>query len=430
VTTPAGERTSNGRGDKLADHRTERSLLGAMLISRAAVNAAADVTQAAHFHHPAHGPIYDAILAVHSAPGGGGADVRTVTDELARRGQLDQIGGTPALIACQAEAPAVSNAARYAGIVARYAHLRDLRATFGRSLADVADPTDPPDVIAERARAALDELAARFAGADHGPRGLAAFRAQDHREQREDVIPGVLRRGRTLVLTGMPGNGKSLFVLQSALAPACGINPLTLGIMPRRRTLYVQLENEPDEEQDRIEGMLAGRNGELVDESLVDVQVRQGGVDLTTPAGAAWLRSLVRSWRPDLLCIGPYKNMHSGVAPVGASDRHAALAKAVHQPLDRIRREFGCAIVLEAHPTREADPSSDNPTDFLPAGGSEMERWTGLGLCLMRTERAGRYRLGAWREPRRLGTRLPGEMVRRQGSGWVWAPTDPHLHDG
>jgi RecA-family ATPase len=247
---------------------------------------------------------------------------------------------------------------------------------------------------------------------------------QDHEPQRVDVIPGVLRRQRVCTLTGMPGQGKSLMVLQSALALACGVNPFTLKPAPCKRTLYVQLENEPDEEQDRIEGMLSGRWGKQLDESLVDVQVRTGGIDLTTSPGRAWLRGLVRTWQPDLVCIGPYKNMHAGIAPVGASDRHAALAKAIQQPLDQIRREFGCAFLIEAHPTREADRDSDNPMDFLPAGGSEMERWTALGLCLMGTEKAGTYRLGAWREPRRHHTDLPGGMVRRDGPGWVWAPND------
>ncbi len=119
---------SSRRGsDRTPPHNldAEESLLGAMLLSRDAVNAATETgVSAADFYKPAHGHVFEAITSLYSA--GEPVDPVTVGEELARAGLLEAIGGPGVLASLLASTPATSNAARYARIVEEHALLRRL----------------------------------------------------------------------------------------------------------------------------------------------------------------------------------------------------------------------------------------------------------------------------------------------------------------
>jgi len=94
----------------------EESVLGALLLSRDAVNSVAEMgLVTGDFYKPAHQHVYDAIRTLTAT--GQPVDVVTVADELRRAGLLDELGGSPYLIELQARTPAISNAGRYAKIV-------------------------------------------------------------------------------------------------------------------------------------------------------------------------------------------------------------------------------------------------------------------------------------------------------------------------
>ncbi|MGH9266834.1 MAG: DnaB-like helicase N-terminal domain-containing protein [Acidimicrobiales bacterium] len=102
----------------------EESLLGAMLLAPGAIAAAAATVTADDFYRPAHGHIFETIVAMvaRRVP----VDPVTVADELARRDLLGAIGGPAVLLTLQAGTPSTSSAARYATIVARCAGQRRL----------------------------------------------------------------------------------------------------------------------------------------------------------------------------------------------------------------------------------------------------------------------------------------------------------------
>jgi replicative DNA helicase len=104
--------------------QAEESVLGAMLLSRDAVAAAAEVVAAGDFYKPAHGHVFEAITTLVAR--GEPVDPVTVADELRRADLLDAIGGPQALLSLQANTPATSNAGRYARIVEEHALLRRL----------------------------------------------------------------------------------------------------------------------------------------------------------------------------------------------------------------------------------------------------------------------------------------------------------------
>jgi replicative DNA helicase len=115
--------------------RAEESVLGAMLLSRDAIAAVADILQADHFYKPAHGHICKAIFHLYST--GEPVDAVTVSDELKRAGLLDEIGGQSVLLDLQASTPAICNAYHYAKIVEEHALLRRL-VVVGNEITEMA----------------------------------------------------------------------------------------------------------------------------------------------------------------------------------------------------------------------------------------------------------------------------------------------------
>lgn len=114
---PAGRRIPQ-------DLEAEESLLGAMLLSRDAIAVGVETCTADDFYKPVHGYIFDAIVSLYGQ--GEPADPITVADELRRANLFDSVGGSGALVALQANTPAVSSASRYARIIEEHSLLRKL----------------------------------------------------------------------------------------------------------------------------------------------------------------------------------------------------------------------------------------------------------------------------------------------------------------
>lgn len=127
--------------------------MGAMLLSRDAVNAVAEAgVRVEHFYKPAHQHVFDAIRGL--LTGGGPVDPVTVADELRRVGLLEEIGGLDFLLQLQNSTPVIGNATRYAKIVVDTAALRRLIGVASE-IAEIAY-TEPDDVAK-----ALDDAESR-----------------------------------------------------------------------------------------------------------------------------------------------------------------------------------------------------------------------------------------------------------------------------
>ncbi|MDX6540917.1 MAG: replicative helicase [Gaiellales bacterium] len=106
------------------DLDAEQSVLGAMLLSEAAVSEATEVLKPEDFYRGGHGEIFAAMVDLYqsSEP----IDQVSVCDRLDQRGSLDQVGGRPSVFALAEAVPVVTNARRYAEIVKEMALLRGL----------------------------------------------------------------------------------------------------------------------------------------------------------------------------------------------------------------------------------------------------------------------------------------------------------------
>src|SRR6516162_8119865 len=90
----------------------EESVLGAMMLSPGAIGTVGEILDAGDFYRESHAKIYRAALALEqrSEP----VDAITLTDELDRRGELEQVGGRVRIHELAALVPASANVAHYA----------------------------------------------------------------------------------------------------------------------------------------------------------------------------------------------------------------------------------------------------------------------------------------------------------------------------
>lgn len=141
------------------DVKSEEALLGAILIAPAATKNVA--VKPDDFYNLKHGLIWDAAL---KCANNGGADPITVAAELARRGQLEEIGGRDRLALLAGTVPAAGNASAYAKRVAETAEYRRMRRS-ATALLDAVTKADDT-AIAQ----ALDTLGhpIRFVDVDSG----------------------------------------------------------------------------------------------------------------------------------------------------------------------------------------------------------------------------------------------------------------------
>jgi len=138
----------------------EESVLGALLLSRDAINVVAEMgLTAGEFYKPAHQHIYDAIRSLTGS--GEAVDVVTVADELRKSGLLEELGGTSYLVELQARTPAISNAQRYAKIVQDTALARRLIAVSSEIAEMAYGEGDDVTRILDQAESKMFDVAER-----------------------------------------------------------------------------------------------------------------------------------------------------------------------------------------------------------------------------------------------------------------------------
>ena len=104
------------------DLDAERAVIGAMLVSEAAVSVVGESLAAEDFYSETHRVLYGAMMRLYSR--GEPIDQLTLSDELRGVGEFDRIGGRQYVFRLVESVPTAANAARYAEIVRGKALLR------------------------------------------------------------------------------------------------------------------------------------------------------------------------------------------------------------------------------------------------------------------------------------------------------------------
>lgn len=359
------------------DKQAEQAVLGAaMLLPAAAIPDDVLSLNGTDFYQPAHEWVWDAILEL--AARGAPADVITVAALLAERDQLKRLGGAPYLHTLVASPAAAVNASYYAAIVRDKAIRRNAITACQQSLQELYQSEDDAVTVLERAE---ERLAATPDTQTDDLGSMLSF--QDFLRQslppEEWVIPGLLSRGDRLILTGNEGLGKTTLVRQIATCVAAGVQPFTGAVYPARTVLYVDCENPNRLMMNRFQAMadaIALHRREVLPGRLW-IDRRPDGLDLVhNPAEVRWLRRRLEKVKPDVLVIGPIYKLHNGTERGEADETQARKLSAT---LDRLREEFDCALILEAHSPKG---ESGQTRPVTPIGSSLWLRWPEFGYGL------------------------------------------------
>lgn len=125
------------------------------------------------------------------------------------------------------------------------------------------------------------------------------------------LIPGLLPLGTWTLIVGAPKSGKSFLSFQLAASLALG-RPF-LGYQPLRpyRVAYVDIDSPASEIWERIDVLTHALDVEDISNlGIVHPDDVERPVDITKPAGAAWLAH-VREWEPDVIVLDVLREYHS-----------------------------------------------------------------------------------------------------------------------
>jgi len=190
------------------DLAAEQCVLGGMLMSKDAISDVMEVISPLDHYRPAHQLVHEAILELYGR--GEPADPVTVSDLLAKRGELARVGGGAYLHTLLASVPTAANAGYYARIVRERAILRRL-VEAGTRIVQLGYTGDgDADELVDRAEAEIYGVTERRVSEDYLP--LA------------DIMPGALDEieaigSRGGVMTGVPTGFGDLDSLTNGLHP-------------------------------------------------------------------------------------------------------------------------------------------------------------------------------------------------------------------
>jgi replicative DNA helicase len=208
----------------------EESVLGSMMISKNAVGEALEILRPEDFYRDAHQKICEAISSLFSQ--GEPSDAITVADELARRGQLESIGGKPYLHTLVASVPIAANATYYARIVTDQATLRrliDAATVIAQEAYDI--PEDVENAV-NHAEEIMFGVASHRIHQDFMPVRNLLSETMDHIEmlaRRQEDVTGVptgftdldhllsgMQNGNLILVAARPSMGKSTLAVNIA----------------------------------------------------------------------------------------------------------------------------------------------------------------------------------------------------------------------
>lgn len=387
----------NGFDDRLAEtgHMAEQSVLGAMLLSKAAVDEATEILAGQDFYRPAHETIFAAIVDLHerSAP----TDVVTVAELLAKDGDLDRCGRAEYLHILINAVPNVASAGYYAEIVRKYSTLRRLVATGIRLSAMGSNPDTDLDDVSELYHVAIKDLtdglnatpgkAAVPAVGDlldgtlhdienppprqHVPTGIHDLDA---------VLSGGLHPGQLALIAARPAIGKSTLGFGMARKAAIGMH------IP---TLFVTLEMSADDCMLRLisaeakvnlhhlqSGQLDERDWSLISHIAERVLAAPLYIDNTPRISAAQLRNTIRGLRRAGIDIGLVVVDYLQLMGTTRADNREQQIAALSRDLKAMAQELKIPIVALCQLNRESEKRTDKKpamSDLRESGSLEQE---------------------------------------------------------
>ena len=218
--------------ERIPPHNAEAedAVLGSMLLDRDAISLVVQRLQAEDFYGPDRGLIYKAMVDLYekSQP----VDLVTLAEEVARRGQLEEVGGPQYLATLGAAVPSAANAEYYADIVRDKALLRALIRATSDIQEDAYDDREETAQLLDRCEKRVFEVVQRRQTGQAVQLSAIlkeTFDRIDRVHEREGRLTGLgtgfhdlddltlgFQPGEMIILAARPSMGKSTLALNIA----------------------------------------------------------------------------------------------------------------------------------------------------------------------------------------------------------------------
>lgn len=207
----------------------EEAVIGAVFINSEVYWDIAQFLNASDFYIHRHGWIWESFVRLQKkkVP----IDLLTVTDDLEKHGQMNEIGGPASLTALINQVPSSLNAESYARIVEGYAIRRKMIAAANTIAQNAYNEKIELASVQKEAWKAIEQVAGEGKEGGLQPIKYATSRVYDHVDERSKSpeLTGVptgfidldkmlcnMQGGDFLIIAGRPGQGKTGFLLDVA----------------------------------------------------------------------------------------------------------------------------------------------------------------------------------------------------------------------
>ncbi len=205
----------------------ERAVLGALMIDKDVIVNIGSMLKPESFYEPRNQKVYQAIieLAMHDQP----VDVWTVTEQLAKQGNLEDVGGPSYITELSLRVATSANVEYHARIVAQKALLRRLISLFSNGQTQAFDETTDVDELMQYIEASVFELATGNIKQDYVGINVAVkescdkmMAAYSNKGELTGVPTGYLKLDETtngwqasdlVIIAGRPAMGKTALAL-------------------------------------------------------------------------------------------------------------------------------------------------------------------------------------------------------------------------
>ena len=373
----------------------ERAVLGAMLIDNMAINRVVEVLgDETAFYYTPHRKVYAAIQKLSDR--GEPVDQVTLTAELGRRGQLDDVGGAVLIAELASEMATAANAEYHAQIVLEKAQRRRLIAAATQTLTESYEETEDVRELIDRAEQRVFQIAEGELG--KGVMSLAsaieeAYVAIERAHEQPGALTGVttgytdldeitagLQSSDMIILASRPSMGKTALTLCMAR------NAAVKGSTP---VLYFSLEMSTEQLAQRLlcaEARVSShrlRTGRLSEEEwqrlsewtgkLIDAPIY---IDDTPAISVMELRAKARRAKSEYnieLIIVDYLQLMTASENFGSREQEIAY---ISRSLKALAKELDIPIVACAQLSRAVESRTDKRpqlADLRESGSLEQD---------------------------------------------------------
>ena len=372
----------------------ERSVLGAILVHNDAFNLAAQVIDSRDFYRDAHRRIFDRMVALNER--NHAIDFVTLKEELARGGELDEVGG-PAYVASLADGvPRATNVEYYAKIVKEKATLRNLIFAANKILTNAYEADQESDLILDEAESAIfavadDRMKAGFIQMrdlvkDNFPKIEQLF-------EQKRLISGVptgfvdldemtrgLQGGDLIIVAARPSMGKTSLVLNIAQHVATQAEHCVgfFSLEMSKESLFLRmLTSEAQIDSHRLmSGAIGQKDYGRISHALETLSAMKLFIDDTASIGVLEMRAKSRRLKGEhglSLLIVDYIQLMSGR---GRFENRTLELGAISRSLKGLAKELNVPIIVLSQLSRAPESRSDHRpqlSDLRESGALEQD---------------------------------------------------------